>query len=66
VIPIETGITDDEVIGERLAFLHVRLGDVGNAVHLDRDADAVPVHGAGLVELVLEMDDQAIADMGLD
>ena len=66
VIPVERGVADDEVVGERLALLQRGLRDVGYSVHGDRDPHAVPVHGRRLVELVGEVDDQAIADVGPD
>ena len=38
----------------------------GHAVHLDRHAHAVPVHGGRLGELVGEVDDEPVADLGPD
>jgi len=57
---------ETEVAKDLLAFLDAGLRDVRNAIHLDRDAHAVPVHGRLFIELVLEVHDQAIADARLD
>ena len=66
VIPVERRVADHEVVIERLALVHRRLRNVGHAVHLDRHPHAVPMHRGGLVEFVREMDDQPVADFGLD
>ena len=44
----------------------MRQRDAGHAVHLDRDADAMPVDRSGLVEFVDEVDDDAVTDRGAD
>ena len=66
VIPIQPGVADDEVVGERLTRLHLGLRYIGHAVHFDRHAHAVPVHGGWVLQLVLEVNDQPVADAGLD
>ena len=66
VIPEQPGVAHHEVVGERLAGLHLGLRDARHAVHLDRHAHAMPVDGGRLGQLVREVDDQAIADLGAD
>ena len=66
VIPVESGVAHDEVVGERLAALDCRLRDVGHAVHLDRHPHAMPVNRRRLRQVVREVDDHAIADARAD
>jgi hypothetical protein len=55
-----------ELVHERLAGHHGRLGERRHAVHRVRDADAVPVdHGAGR-QLVLQHDPDHVADLDVD
>ena len=49
-----------------LAGLHLRLRNVGNAVHLDRHPHAVPMDRRRLRQIVGEVNDQAVADVGAD
>ena len=66
VIPVESRIAHHEIVGERLAVLHLRLRDVGHAIHLDRHAHAMPMDGRRLRKFVGEVHDDAVADVGAD
>ena len=66
VIPVESRIAHHEVVGERLAALDLRLRDVGHAVHLNRHAHAMPMDGRRLRQVVGEVHDDAVADVGAD
>ena len=55
-----------ELVGEAPARFDLGLADAGHAVHLDGHLEAVPVHGGGLGEAVLEQDADAIALHDLD
>ncbi len=60
VIPEQAGVRHDEVVREGLTGLHVWLRMPWHAVHPIRHADAVPVHGGRLRQVVRKMHDQAI------
>lgn len=61
VVPVGACIRRDKVVEEGLSRLDRLLGEVGNAVHRVWQADAVPVDGRLLVELVFDSDPQTIA-----
>ncbi|MCY1358258.1 hypothetical protein D9M69_447870 [compost metagenome] len=61
VVPEAAGILGLEAVVEILAGQHRQLRDVGHAIHLQRQADAVPVDGGRLVELVDEAHPQPVA-----
>ena len=61
VVPVAAGVLGLELVDEALARLHRRLGNVRYAVHLDRQADAVPVDGGRFVQPVGEAHPQPLA-----
>lgn len=61
VVPVAAGVLGLELVDEALARLHRRLGNVRHAVHLDRQADAVPVDGGRFVQPVGEAHPQPLA-----
>ena len=64
VIPVRAGVAQLELVAELAAGLDRRLRDAGRAVHLVRHAQAVPVDRRRLGQRVLEVDDDAIAELG--
>ncbi len=60
VIPETAGIRADEVVVKVLTRPHRQLRDVGHAVHVDRQADTMPVNSGRLAQLVDEAHPQAI------
>ncbi|MNY05682.1 hypothetical protein D3C86_1384120 [compost metagenome] len=64
VVPEAAGIRHAEAVVEVLAGQHRQLRHVGHAVHLQRQADAVPVDGARLGQLVDEAHPQPVALAG--
>ncbi|MNP32924.1 hypothetical protein D3C76_1261300 [compost metagenome] len=61
MVPVAAGVRHPEAVDEAFARLHRRLRDVGHAVHLDGQADAVPVDGGRLVQPVAEAYSQPVA-----
>ncbi len=61
VIPIATGIRHTELVIEIFARLHWQLRNVWHAVHLQRQADAMPVNGRLDRQLVDEAQAQPLA-----
>jgi hypothetical protein len=61
MVPEGTGIDRLEFVGEALAGLDRRLGQVRHAIHRVRHAHTVPVHGRALTKTVLDNDAQAIS-----
>ena len=58
--PVGAGIGNDEPVGERLARLDDRLGEVGHAVHVVSDREPVPMDAGVLRQPVLEVDLQGV------
>ena len=61
VIPEAAGIGGGERVAEALAGLDRRLGQIGHAIHGIGDAQAMPVHHRGLVQLVDHVDREWLA-----
>ena len=66
VIPEQSRVGHDEVVGERPAGLHLGLRVAGYAIHLDRDPQAVPVDGGRLRQMIREPHDQPVPDADTD
>ena len=64
VIPIGPGVAQLELVAELAAALDRRLRDARRAVHLVRHAQAVPVNRGRLGQGVLEVDDDAVTELG--
>jgi hypothetical protein len=65
VVPERSGIGNHEAVLERLAWLDGPLHGL-RAVHVRRDTEPVPVNRRRLGEFVRELDDERVADPGLD
>jgi hypothetical protein len=64
VVPVRAGFLDDVAVREVFSRLHGIL-DPGIAVHLLGDPQSVPVDRRWFVDAILEMDDDLVADLGL-
>ena len=64
VIPVRAGVAQLELVAKLAAALDRRLRDARRAVHLVRHTQPVPVNRRRLGQRVLEVDDDAVAELG--
>ncbi len=64
VIPVRAGVAQLELVAKLAAAFDRRLRDAGRAVHLVRHAQSVPMNRRRLGQRVLEVHDDAVAELG--
>src|SRR5262245_63902465 len=64
VIPEQSRVGQHEIVSKSTSGLNVELRNAGHAVHVNRDSHTMPMNCGRRGQVVCEVNDQAVADIG--